>query len=57
MLTFLYDCDNIIESTAKGNSSMAEQRSPKPSMGVRIPLPLLENLILKEVKSLIIKGF
>ena len=37
MLTFRYGYDIITESATKGNSSMAEQRSPKPSMGVRIP--------------------
>ena len=41
LLTFRYGYDIITESAAKGNSSMAEQRSPKPLMGVRIPLPLL----------------
>ena len=41
LLTFRYGYDIITESATKGNSSMAEQRSPKPLMGVRIPLPLL----------------
>ena len=36
---------------------MAEQRSPKPLMGVRIPLPLLMIKVLRKAqKPLILKG-